>query len=115
MTISIGINAVIGGGLKFVHPYNICIGDATIGENCTIYQGVTIGANYKNDSDGRLDPVIGNNVRISPGSMILGPLTIGSNVLIGANSVVLNNIEDDVVIVGIPAKVVGKYDHARFG
>lgn len=115
MTVSIDSHADIGGGLKFIHPYNINIGNVKIGNNCTIYQGVTIGANYKIGMDGQKYPTIGNCVKISPGAVILGPVTIGSNVVVGTNSVVLNDVNDNCVVGGIPAKVIGEYDHERFG
>lgn len=107
--------ADISGGLKFIHPFAIAIGGGRIGRNCTIYQCVTIGANYRTDDGGRQYPSIGDNVRISPGAVVIGPIKVGSNVVIGANSVVTKDIPDNCVVIGAPARVVGKYDIDRFG
>ena len=111
----IGDLAEIGPGLQLVHPYSIVIGNAFLGRNCTIYQNVTIGANYEKDSQGYKYPSLGDNVRVSPGAVILGPVKIGSHVLIGANSVVLDDVPDNTVVAGAPAKIISKYDEARFG
>lgn len=78
-------------------------GGAVIGENCTIYQGVTIGmARLK----GKNVPVIGNNCVLGAGSKVLGDITIGDNVMIGANAVVTKNIDSESVVAGNPAKVI---------
>jgi len=74
---------------------------AVIGKNTKIYQNVTIGGR-----DGRGHPMIGENVFIGPGVCILGGVTIGNNVRIGANAVVLNDIPENSIAVGIPAKVI---------
>lgn len=106
--------AIIGPGLLLVHPLSIVIGQAQIGNYCTIYQNVTIGANYKKDVGGRQYPIIGDNVRLSPGAAILGPITIGSRVIVGANSVVMKDVPSNSVIAGVPAKIIGNYDLSRF-
>ena len=105
--IEVGIRCEIGRGLFFPHTNGIVIGAFSIGENATIYQGVTIGArdldfSYLKSSR----PVIGNNVTISTGAVILGPVSIGDRSRIGANSVVLSSIPSDVLAVGAPAKIV---------
>ena len=105
----------IGGGLLLVHSFGIAIGEAKIGCNCTIRQNVTIGHNYKTDAQGYGGPTIGDNVRISPGAVVIGPIKIGSNVVIGANAVVINDFPNDCVVGGVPAKIIGKYDKSRFG
>ncbi|CAD9197677.1 serine O-acetyltransferase [Acinetobacter bohemicus] len=79
---------------------------AIIGNRCIIGQGVTIGR--KLSSIGI--PIIGNDVYIAAGSRLLGDIKIGSNVIIGANSVVIHNIPDNCIIAGSPAKVVKKID-----
>jgi serine O-acetyltransferase len=107
--------AEIGENFKIVHAIGIAIGAATIGANCTIYQNVTIGANYEEDSNRNKFPIIGDNVRISPGAVILGPIKIGSNTIVGANSVVTKDFPDNSVIGGIPCKILSKYDPERFG
>lgn len=74
-----------------------------MGENCQIYQQVTIGNN------GGI-PTIGNNVEICAGAKVIGPITIGDDVVIGANSVVTKNIPSHSVVVGIPAKIIKTRD-----
>lgn len=74
---------------------------AKIGENCTIYQQVTIGSNYVKGSKGYGFPTIGNNVLIGVGAKIIGNVIIGNNVRIGANAVVTKNVPDNsTVIIG---------------
>ena len=94
----------IEGGLKFAHCQNIVITEkAVIGENCTIFQGVTIGCNIIGDQQG---PTIGKNVTICAGAKIIGNISIGNNVIIGANAVVVKNMPNNCVAVGVPAKVI---------
>ena len=78
-----------------IHPRSI------IGDNCTIYQNVTIGCRNKKGP-----PIIENNVLIGCGACVLGDVRIGANVNIGANSVVLCSVDSNCTVVGIPAKVV---------
>lgn len=92
----------IGGGLVFHHAFATIISASEIGENCHIFQQVTIG-------NGRTGiPKLGNNVRIYAGAKIFGNITIGDDVLIGANSVVTKDVPSHSVIAGIPAKVIKK-------
>ena len=85
----------------------VVIGETTeIGNNVTIYQGVTLGG--VSIKKGKRHPTIGNNVIIGAGSKILGPLEIGDNSKIGANSVVINDIPSNSTVVGIPGKVVSQ-------
>lgn len=82
----------------------IVIGEtATIGDDCTIYHGVTLGRTGKDKN--KRHPDIGNNVMIGCGSKVLGPIKIGDNVKIGANSVVLMNVESENTVVGVPVKL----------
>ena len=75
---------------------------AVIGCNCHIHQNVTIGG-----TSGKWEvPVIGDNVMIGAGAVVLGPIHIGSNVDIGANAVVLKDVPDNAVVVGVPARVI---------
>lgn len=102
--ICLGRYCSIGEDFRMPHPYNIVIGDnVKIGNKCCIYQGVTIGTSkqYENKY-----PIIGNNVTIYTGAVVVGNIRIGDNVIIGANAVVLTDIPSDCVVVGIPAKVV---------
>lgn len=73
-----------------------------IGKNCMIGQGVTIGGK----SGWYEVPVIGDNVHISAGARILGPVRIGNNVIIGANAVVVKDVPDNCIVAGIPAKII---------
>jgi serine O-acetyltransferase len=102
--IQMPIGTNVGNGLCFPHFSCIVIFDeCIIGKNCTVFQGVTIGA--KRGRNGG-SPQIGDNVVISPGSKIIGKITIGNNVMIGANSVVVKDVPDNVVVAGNPAKVI---------
>lgn len=83
-----------------------------IGDNFQCFQGVTIGGNDKEIS-GRTMPKIGNNVTAFSGSVIIGPLSIGDNTSIGANSVVLTDAKSNVVLAGIPAKIVNQVEIAH--
>ena len=103
--IEIHPGAKIGRRLFIDHGMGIVIGEtATIGDDCTIYHGVTLGGTGKERN--KRHPDIGNNVIIGCGAKILGPIQVGDNVKIGANAVVLNNVEPGVTIVGVPGKVV---------
>lgn len=93
--------AKIGPGLKIYHFSGIFINPLTvIGSNCTIRQGVTIG--NKNVIDDV--PVIGNNVNFGAGSKVLGKIFVGDNVNIGANAVVIKDVPNNNIAVGVPAK-----------
>jgi serine O-acetyltransferase len=95
----------IGPGLRIFHYGCIVLNpDTIIGSNCTLRHDVTIG-NRKSDHD---VPVIGNNVDIGAGAKILGAVNIGNGVKIGANAVVLNDLPDNSVAVGVPARVILK-------
>ena len=77
-------------------------GRVVIGKNCLIGQGVTIGGK----SGWYEVPVIGDNVHINAGARLLGPIRIGDNVVIGANSVVVKDVPSDCVVAGVPAKIL---------
>ena len=83
-----------------------------MGDNVTIYQGVTLGGTGK--EKGKRHPTIGNNVVISSGAKVLGSFTIGDNVKIGAGSVVLKSVPPNCTVVGVPGKIVVK-DGCRVG
>lgn len=103
--IEIHPGAIIGEKLFIDHGSSVVIGEtAIIGNNVTIYHGVTIGGTGK--EKGKRHPTIGNNVMIGCGAKLLGNIQIGNNVKIGANSVVLENVPDNSTIVGIPGKII---------
>ena len=103
--IEIHPGAKIGSCLFIDHGMGIVFGEtAEIGDNCTIYHGVTLGGTGKDT--GKRHPTIGNNVLISTGAKVLGPFTVGDNSRIGANAVVLQEVPPDSTVVGIKARVV---------
>ena len=104
--IEIHPGAKIGRGLFIDHGMGIVIGEtAVIGDNCTIYHGVTLGGRGHSKGE-RRHPVIGDNVLVGAGAKLLGPITVGNDVSIGANAVVLHDIPDYATVVGVPGKVV---------
>ena len=103
--IEIHPGAQIGEGILIDHGSGVVIGEtAIIGDRVTIYQGATIGATG-NETTFKRHPTIGNDVFIGSGAKILGPVNIGNNVKIGANSVVLEDVPSNSTAVGIPAKI----------
>ncbi len=103
--IEIHPGAVIGNAFFIDHGMGIVIGEtAEIGDNVTLYHGVTLGGTTW--QKGKRHPTIGNNVVIGAGAKVLGPVKIGDNTRIGANSVVISEIPPNSVVVGIPGKVV---------
>lgn len=103
--IEIHPGATIGKGLFIDHGMGVVIGEtAIIGDNCLLYQGVTLGGTGKDK--GKRHPTLGNNVLVGAGAKVLGPFTVGNNVKIAANAVVLNAIPDDCTAVGVPARIV---------
>ncbi len=109
--IEIHPGAKIGKGLVIDHGMGVVIGEtAEIGDNCTIYQGVTLGGTGKDI--GKRHPTLGDNVLVGAGAKVLGPFKIGNGSKIAANAVVLDEIPENSTAVGIPAKVV-KREGAR--
>ena len=103
--IEIHPGAKIGKGLVIDHGMGVVIGETTeIGDNCTIYQGVTLGGTGKDV--GKRHPTLGNGVMVGAGAKVLGPFKIGDNTKIAANAVVLEEIPENCTAVGIPAKIV---------
>ncbi len=103
--IEIHPGATIGKGLFIDHGTGVVIGEtAEIGDNCILYQGVTLGGTGK--GKGKRHPTLGNNVMVGCGAKVLGPFRIGDNVKIAANAVVLEEIPDNSTAVGAPARVV---------
>ncbi len=105
LNIEIHPAATIGRRFFIDHGTGVVIGETTeIGDDCTIYQGVTLGGTGKDK--GKRHPTLGNNVMVGSGAKVLGPIKIGNNVRIAAGAVVLTDIPDNCTAVGIPAKVV---------
>ena len=104
---SVSIQAEIGEKTIFYHRGIGCVvhPKAVIGENCKIFQGVTIGSKWSNGTCLGEAPKIGNNVMIGAGAVILGDIFIGDNSIIGANAVVTRSIPANSLAVGVPAKI----------
>ncbi len=103
--IEIHPGAQIGKGLFIDHGSGVVIGEtAIVGDNCTIYQGVTLGGTGKHT--GKRHPTLGSNVMVGAGAKVLGPFTVGDNSKIAANAVVLEPIPENSTAVGIPARIV---------
>lgn len=105
--IEIHPGAVIGSEFFIDHGSGVVIGETTIiGDNCTIYSGVVLGGTSLKKE--KRHPTIGDNVVIGTGAKVLGPVTVSDNVRIGANSVVVNDVPPNSVVVGVPGKVVSR-------
>ncbi len=103
--IEIHPGATIGEGFFIDHGNGVIIGETTIiGDNVTLYQGVTLGGTGK--ESGKRHPTIGDNVMISAGAKVIGSFTVGENSKIGAGSVVLSEVPPNSTVVGIPGRVV---------
>lgn len=102
--IEIHPGATIGRRLFIDHGTGVVIGETTeIGDDCTIYQGATLGGTGKDK--GKRHPTLGNNVMVGAGAKVLGPIHIGDNVRIAAGAVVLMDIPDNCTAVGVPARI----------
>ncbi len=111
--IEIHPGATIGKNFFIDHGMGVVIGEtAEIGNNCTVYQGVTLGGTGKDV--GKRHPTIGDNVMVGAGAKVLGPVKVGSNSKIAANAVVLHPVPENSTAVGMPAKVVRR-DGVRVG
>lgn len=109
--IEIHPGATIGKGLFIDHGNGVIIGETTIiGDNCTLYQGVTLGGTGK--EHGKRHPTLGNNVMVSAGAKVLGSFKIGDNSKIGAGSVVLEEVPPNSTVVGVPGRVVRRNNMA---
>ena len=102
--IEIHPGAQIGKGLFIDHGMGVVIGETTvIGDNCLLYQGVTLGGTGKDK--GKRHPTLGDNVMVGAGAKVLGPINIGNHVKAAANAVVLKDIPDNSTAVGVPARI----------
>lgn len=102
--IYIPAKAKIGPGLTIHNFSGIFLCETTIGENCIVFQGVTVGFLRERPNP----PQLGDNVFLAAGAKVLGDITIGDNVVVGANSVVLTNVPARSTVMGVPARVVAK-------
>lgn len=110
--IEIHPGAEIGRRVFIDHGDGVVIGETTIiGDDVTIYQGVTLGGTGKDV--GKRHPTIGSNVTIGAGAKVLGPINIGNNVKIGAGSIVLKDVPDNCTVVGNPGRIVKKKQPAQ--
>ncbi len=103
--IQIPISVKIGKGIRFCHFSCIVFAEnVVIGNYCSIHQGVTIGRIFAGEKAGV--PTIGDHVIIYPGAKVVGNIHVGNNVIVGANATVLNDVPDNCVVVGSPARIV---------
>ncbi|MBE6742037.1 MAG: serine O-acetyltransferase [Ruminococcaceae bacterium] len=103
--------ATIGRRVCIDHGHGIVIGETTeVGNDCIIYQGVTLGGTGKDT--GKRHPTIGNGVMIGAGAKVLGPINIGNKVKIASGAVVVKDVDDNCTVVGVPGRVV-KIDGER--
>lgn len=99
--------APIGSNFRIDHFGNIIVsGYASFGDNCVLRNGVTIGIRKVGE---KVAPQLGNNVDIGAGAKILGDIRIGNNVTIGANAVVITNVPDNAIAVGVPARIIQRH------
>ena len=111
--IEIHPGATIGKGLLIDHGSGVVIGEtAEIGDNCTIYQGVTLGGTGKDK--GKRHPTLGDNVMVGSGAKVLGPFKVGDNARVAAGAVVLSEVPPNSTAVGVPARIV-RVNGARVG
>ncbi|MGQ9573542.1 MAG: serine O-acetyltransferase [Dehalococcoidia bacterium] len=107
--IEIHPGAVIGDGFFIDHGMGVVIGEtAEIGDNCHLYQEVTLGGTSTKRT--KRHPTLGKNVVVGAGAKLIGAITVGNNVRIGAGSVVVANVPDNATVVGVPGHVVAYHD-----
>jgi len=99
---TIDIHTKIGAGLQLAHPYATILNAVSIGENVYVNHLVTLG-----EKKGK-KPIIGNNVQLNAGCMVIGGVTIGDNAIIGAGAVVVKDVPEHAVAVGNPARIIQK-------
>jgi serine O-acetyltransferase len=99
----------IGRGFLIPHSHGVVIGAIKIGDNATIFQGVTLGAKFfALDFSDQSRPILGNRVTVGAGAKVLGGIKLGDDAMIGANAVVLKNVPKKSIMIGFPAKPVKK-------
>ena len=102
--------ATIGKGFFVDHGMGVVIGETTIiGDNCQLFHNVTLGGTGKHV--GKRHPTVGNNVTIGTGAILLGPIHVGDNVKIGANSfVVMRDVPSNTTVAGTPARIIKRFE-----
>ena len=95
---------LIGKGLIIHNFSGVVIDAASVGENFTVNQGVSVGPDWRNQGK----PVIGNNVFIGSGAKVLGAIQIGNNVVVAANALVIKSVPDNCTVVGVPARIISR-------
>lgn len=107
---AISAKAEIGQGTKFWHRGHGCTVhyNARIGRDCKIFPNVMIGSKFGKEQINTQPPVIGNNVLIGTGAVVIGNIHVGDNAIIGANAVVITDVPDNMCAFGVPAKIVTK-------
>ncbi|MDN5372950.1 MAG: serine O-acetyltransferase [Carnobacterium sp.] len=96
----ISYDAKIGVGFKIYHSVGIVLGNTIAGNEFTLYQNVTVGMNHRVNDNGQDTPIFGDNVSIYSGAVVVGPITIGNHVRIGANTVVLKDVPNHTTVIG---------------
>ncbi|MGB8519080.1 MAG: serine O-acetyltransferase [Candidatus Tumulicola sp.] len=105
--IEIHPRAQLGKGVFIDHGMGVVIGETSIvGDGCTIYQGVTLGGTSL--SHGKRHPTLGRNVTIGANAVVLGAITLGDNVKVGGGSVVVRDVPANATVVGVPARIVAQ-------
>lgn len=103
--------ATIGKRLFIDHGMGVVIGETTvIGDDCILYQGVTLGGVGTGEDRSKRHPTLKNHVMVSAGAKVIGGITIGNHCILGAQTVVLKDVPDHSTVVGIPARIVKKHD-----
>jgi serine O-acetyltransferase len=106
---AISAQAVIGKGTQFYHHGLGCVvhENVVIGVNCKIFQNVTLGAKLSEKESGDKVPTVGDGVMIGAGAVLLGDIHIGNHATIGANAVIVSNVPEYAVVVGVPGRIRG--------
>ncbi len=110
--VRISSDAEIGPGLCLIHPWSVVIGNCTIGDNCLIFHEVTLGTNANSENR---SPTIGNNVDIYVGARVLGRVTLGDRVKVGANSVVVRSIPAGTTVAPPTSRTISAAAVSAFG
>lgn len=113
---AVSIEASIGESTEFKHHGIGCVvhAETVIGDNCIIFQNVTIGCKFTDGVSNGKAPKIGNNVMVGAGAVILGDIVIGDNSIIGANAVVIQDVPCNSLAIGVPARIIRRNTQIEF-